>query len=270
MNWNAADFGNALRETATEFEKEGGALVPDCDEEVLHRFRVHTKKLRALLRLFAASQEETKVPKIKKKAKKVYRHSGEVRDAQLMAQRALKKEKEREQLAGYLSWLGEERGLAKAALRDSYDAKSIEKTAKSVRKAKAPAISPAVLRTFFDNKIAAINDLRRRQPLEEEDLHSIRKELKDLQYIARIVDADWPGALETLELKGTLKALEKLTEQAGKFNDQHNALVSLEAYLSTQPSDKGAVAICEEWASRKEKKRKKLLKAITAFGKENA
>ncbi len=267
MNWNAADFGDALRETATEFEKEGLVLSPDCEEEVIHNFRVHTKKMRALLRLFATSHEDSKAPKVSKKVRKLYKLSGKVRDAQLMAQRALKKEKEREQLAGYLSWLGEERGLAKAELRDFYSAKSIRKTARRVRKAKAPSISPAALRTFFDSKLAAIEDLRRKHPIEEEDLHDIRKELKDLSYVAKIVDAGWPGALALVEMKGKLEELEKLTSRAGKFNDQHNALVSLEAYLVTQNGDDGAAEIREKWALRKAKKRSKLLKAIIAFGR---
>ena len=267
MNWNAADFGDALRETATEFEKEGLVLSPECDEEVIHHFRVHTKKMRALLRLFKASHEEQKAPKVSKKVRKLYKLAGKVRDAQLMAQKALKKEKEREQLAGYLSWLGEERGLAKAALRDFYKAKPIRKTAKRVRKAKAPSISPAALRAFFDSKLAAIEELRRQHPIKEEDLHSIRKELKDLNYVAKIVDADWPGALQAIEMKGTLEELEKLTHRAGKFNDQHNILVSLEGYLTAQPHDDGAAEIREKWALRKAKKRSKLLKAISAFGK---
>ena len=267
MNWNAADFGDALRNTATEFEKEGLVLSPDCAEEVIHNFRVHTKKMRALLRLFATSHEESKAPEMSKKVRKIYKLAGKVRDAQLMAQGALKKEKEREQLAGYLSWLGEARGLAKAELRDFYSAKTIRKTAKRVRKAKAPSISPAALRAFFDSKLAAIEDLRNKHPLEEEDLHEIRKELKDLSYVAKIIDAGWPGALALVEMKGKLEELEKLTGRAGKFNDQHNALVSLEAYLATQPQDEGAAEVREKWALRKAEKRSKLLKAIIAFGK---
>ncbi|RYD50723.1 MAG: CHAD domain-containing protein [Sphingobacteriales bacterium] len=260
MEWSKEFVAEALGVAGRDLIDEGFTIVPEYEEDTIHRFRVATKKLRALLRLVEASQPDEVSSKLPKKFKNLYSLSGDVRDGQLMTKRAAETE-----ATDYADWLRQRTETAKEAFGTFYDSAILVKLGKKLRKIEPQPLALETLKAFFAERFTAIEGILAKEPLEEEDLHEIRKQVKDLQHISKIVKEYWPEGLDAAGITAALKGMEKLAQRAGDFNDQHNALVSLEAFMETTPPTAATQALYEAWEGEKNKDRQKLVEEITAF-----
>lgn len=255
MEWSKENLAEALGATGRAVVDEGFTIAPAFEEENIHNFRVATKKLRAMLRLVELGQGDVKA-KLPKKFRKLYSLSGDIRDAQLLIKRAAKADPA---VPEYVQWLEAQKADAQKNFREVYDSAIIVKIEKRLKKIEPQALSMAVLKDFFTGHLADVDHILHKKPLEEEDLHDIRKKLKDLQHVARIAEEFWPEGLEAAGISQNLQSLEELTERAGDFNDRHNALVSIEAFLAENKEFKAAQELRDSWAAKKEKSRDKLM-----------
>jgi CHAD domain-containing protein len=260
MEWSKEFVAEALGVAGRDLIDEGFTIVPEYEEDTIHRFRVATKKLRALLRLVEASQPEDVSSKLPKKFKKLYSLSGDIRDGQLMTKRAAETD-----ATDYTDWLRQRTEAAKEAFAHLYDSTILVKLGKKLRKIEPQPLALDTLKAFFAERFAAIESILSKEPLEEEDLHEIRKQVKDLQHISKIVKEYWPEGLEAAGITAALKGMEKLAQRAGDFNDQYNALVSLKAFMETTPPTEATRKLHADWEAEKDTDRQKLVEEITAF-----
>ncbi len=261
MEWPQELVAEALGKAAREVVSEGFTIAPEYEEENIHGFRVAVKKLRALLRLSEAGGAE--VPELPKKFRQLYRLSGAIRDAQLMTHKAQKAEPP---VPEYVDWLAGRKEEAQQSYSDFYTPEILAKLERRLKKMEPMALSVAVIQTFFADRMAEVQTILARDVPSEEELHEIRKKAKDLHYISKTVKDLWPEGLEAAGIAEMMKPLEKLSEHAGDFNDQHNALLSLAAFMEEKGETEGTKALQEQWEAKKATEREKLLEEIKAFG----
>lgn len=265
MEWQKEHLNEALSTAGRAVVDEGFTIAPEFEEENIHQFRVATKRLRALLRLV---EGQPGVPeKLPKKFRKLYSLSGDIRDAQLMAKRAGKATPD---VPEYTSWLESQERTAQDAFRDFYHSDIIVKIEKKLRKIAPQPLSVETLREFFAGHMDDVEEILRKKYLQEEDLHDIRKKVKDLLYVAKIATEFWPEGLEAAGVSGMLKSLDDLAERAGSFNDQHNALLSIGAFIAANGATEATLALQQTWEEKKANSREKLLAEIERFREEGA
>ncbi len=131
----------------------------------------------------------------------------------------------------------------------------------------AHRLEPDTLRRFVVSHLGAIGDVLGRPMLHDEDLHDIRKRVKDLQHLLRWARKEWPeGAAILAEMN--FDAVEDLTQRAGDYNDERNAIDSLEVFVH-ESAGKGekeaAETIRQRWIATRDANREALLHDIEVF-----
>jgi CHAD domain-containing protein len=262
MNWSKESLIEVLSTTARSIADEAHTISPNFDQDVIHHFRVQTKKLRALLRLIQTEDPELDI-RLSKSFKKLYALSGEIRDAQVQLGRATKLCDP--PLPDYTVWLAQEMANAETEFNAFYDVKVVRKLAKKLKKLDVPEISSETLQQYFQDHMEETVVLLLKEPLDDEDLHTLRKRVKDLQHVAKVCSEVWPEGAQAIGDSASLKTLEKLTDLAGDYNDQHMALLSLERYMESAEKTKKAEKVHGQWVAAKDEDRVKLLNAIKEF-----
>lgn len=250
---------------AAAMQEIAAGIAPAFDVATIHRFRVEAKRLRALLRL-TQTQDETVEVKLGKRFKEMYAALGEIRDAQMHLVRVVKEDAPA--LPGYALWLAARIGEGQRRWIASYGDKPLRKLREVFADASWPeSLEPSTLRRFVEAHLEAIGDVLGRPSLYDEDLHDIRKKVKDLQHILRWARKEWPegiGALEGLNLE----TVEDLAQRAGDYNDERNAIDTLEVFLreAAGEEDKGdAETVRQRWIITRDANREALLRDIDAF-----
>jgi CHAD domain-containing protein len=168
-------------------KKLSGQIRENFDIEDLHDLRVEYKKFRAFIRLVQLEEDASKL-KVPGKLKSVYEAGGPVRDLQLFLPRLLPHFGQlRSQV--YLERLENKLATGKENLKHVIDKTSFEKVEEKVLEKLPHSLSKETIKKFVQQKVltiqsgmAAIHD--------DEDLHTIRKQLKDLIHILKIYRND--------------------------------------------------------------------------------
>ncbi len=260
--WSRDAISDVLNTIVGTLADEANTIAPDFPTETIHRFRVETKRLRALLRLLEAQDASAEL-KLGKDFRTLYRLSGAVRDAQVLLNRATTDCDP--PLPDYTVWLAQQMANAETEFTEFYDSKTLKKLRKRAEKLEVPAVTVETLRSFFQVRLEETETLLRHEPIEDEDLHTVRKRVKDLQHIAKICGEAWPEGIEALGEMASSEAINAIADLAGDYNDQSVALASLDAYLETADKTKKPEKVREKWAARKDTDREALLTAIADF-----
>lgn len=213
----------------------------------IHDLRVAYKKLRSFLRLL---QEDDRLVAMPDELKVIYRSCGTVRDMQLILER-LKDWKEI--IPGFLKGIHHDLFQAKELLVIHIEDTSVSKSIKELTAQLPATITEEMVQRFIQRKIATIHILL--LALEhEEELHAIRKALKDLVYIKKILETELKFGYAFPEWKND-KKLEDLTTMLGDLNDQYIALSFLnEERLQQAPAEEQAALqqLRTQWKEAKE------------------
>lgn len=186
------------------------------DVDLIHDLRVAFKKLRALIRLMQEDERKLEMPE---ELKLLYRSCGTVRDLQLVIER-LKDHKDK--IPHFIKGLHHELFTAKELLVMHIEDIAVRTAVKEIVEGLPSALTEEMVRQFIQRKVATIHVLL--LALEhEEELHAIRKALKDLVYVKKLLVNDLAFNYPFDEWMNDDK-LEKLTTQLGELNDQHIAL----------------------------------------------
>ena len=208
------------------FKKAGfcfSELLEDFHPESIHDFRVEIKKLRALVRLLNTEDTKTKGVKLGHHLKNCYHISGDIRNLQLHRFRiqdqctALELPLPR----SYLGLLSENESLAKARCRKAGSGLSFDVLEAHTLLFLPHQLRQITLQEFVEQKRKSLDTFLLRAVFSDEDLHSLRKELKDLLYCWIFIHsfADFLQAGFTSK-----ERIEKLTSQLGDFFDYCMAL----------------------------------------------
>ncbi|QEC40818.1 CHAD domain-containing protein [Pseudobacter ginsenosidimutans] len=226
------------------------------DMELIHDLRVAYKKLRAFVRLM---QEEERSLQIPDELKLLYRSCGTVRDLQLV----IKKLKDHSGIIPqFIKGLHHELFTAKELLVLHIEDIAVRKAVKEIEEGLPAELTEEMVRHFIERKVATINILL--LALEHEDeLHAIRKALKDLVYVKKILESDLHFNYPFSEWKNDAK-LEGLTTQLGELNDAHIALSFFDTKRIEEAPAEEKTAVQQIRQQWEEEKKQQMLNAMEA------
>lgn len=200
--------------------------IKNFDKEEVHRFRVAVKKLRALMRLLFYNKPGKRA-RVPAPLKDLYRCTGNIRNLQLQEERIVQVTF-RGNLwpENYISFLGSKQQAWKTEAGKkkhvkpvtSWEEKRIRKWMKRLEKKQ--------IRTYAIHQSSLLKNLLLLEHFEDDDLHQLRKFLKDIlynwKYIKRFIIAQLPFFLQGK------KDIETFTVLLGEFQDVCIALELLE------------------------------------------
>ena len=124
---------------------------------------------------------------------------------------------------------------------------------------------------FMQQKIAAIHIILLAAD-NEKDLHSIRKQIKDIIYIMRICESDWGIPFPFGDWKNE-KELDDIASDLGDFNDRCLSISLLQSgYSDDCDNDEKAQLqnLQAAWVQQKEKQQRQLLQQVQQLRMEHA
>ncbi len=200
------------------------------DMDGMHEFRVVYKKLRAFLRMMSFGQGATPSLTMSKKLRKAYQIAGLVRDAQLQQQRIIEAAFQLILLPHrYLVLLQKEIDRQKPLFAKLLSPGDIKHQDKKVRLLLPATFSLPDAAPYFQDQWVAIRAAPASGRYCDQDLHSIRKRLKDVYYNQQLMKKDLPQP--KLEEKRQASAFYKtLLEELGSFQDMCTAIALLDSF----------------------------------------
>lgn len=202
--------------------------------EDIHQFRVDVKKLRAYLRL-VATQGAPLGDIFPSSLKDFYRHLGQIRTIQLTREKLKKLEHDTSVLEVMITRLADE----EETLRHTNPELSL--------KVQLPGyeliwtswlpdyLSDKKINRFVNYKLASIR-LCLLDIYTEDNLHQVRKELKDLLYVEKIFRNAW-GIPFPVNWPVDQESMARIADSLGQYNDYrtlHLLLASHEQFLPTE------------------------------------
>lgn len=182
--------------------------------------------------------------------KVIYRSCGTVRDMQLILERLREM---KEVVPGFMKGIHHDLFQAKELLVIDIEDISVSGAVKLLLRELPGAVTEEMVRRFVQRKVATIHVLL--LALEhEEELHAIRKALKDLVYVKKILETELKFDYAFPEWKDD-KKLEDLTKMLGDLNDQYIALSFLnEERIQQAPAEElpALQQLLKQWKSQKE------------------
>lgn len=208
-----------------KLKKHSRNIPGDFDLEAIHQFRVEYKKLRAFFRLLSQAPEIKKEIKIAKKLKKLYTLAGVLRSYQLQVQWVrlstrtnLKKPFE------YNYLLHRRMNKLKPKLLRSLSRNPVKKGKKKVFTSLPQECSLPGIHTYAEDCLYNVRAIILADQLFDDNIHTIRKILKDILYNGKIYSKEEKG--QKLEVRSSTHAqyLEQLPDELGRFQDKCTAI----------------------------------------------
>lgn len=198
------------------------------DTEDIHQFRITYKKLRAFFRMLSLQNNIEKAITPSKKLKKVYTLLGTIRDLQLQQQRTIASNKNLKKIAPYINLLQQQIDKLKPELLNLVKEKPVAKSKNKIAAKLPEKISPEGFKKFAQQKWQAIHHILATGNFSDENIHTIRKLLKDLLYNLK-ADEAFDKQLSAMHIwKGKDAAyFADLLDELGIFQDKCTAVTLL-------------------------------------------
>jgi CHAD domain-containing protein len=246
-------------------------IVENFDMEEIHLYRVEYKKLRALFRMLSLHNKMDKEIKIFNPLKKGYTIAGSIRDFQLQQQRIMDATKlQSKKPMAYFNFLQKKIGYMKPELSKLYLANPVA-ACKNKTDAMLPENFPLhSYRNFVQQKWIAILAIIQSGHFSDENIHFIRKKLKDIAFnlkqykdtqLALLSKSTWKGKDETY--------YHQLLEELGNFQDKCVAVALLKScWISSfnTYNRELLVHIKKEWIKDKLIAKKNLIEKLKQIG----
>jgi CHAD domain-containing protein len=222
-------------------------VSPEFNEEKIHEVRTTIKKMRAI-----GVWSGTPVNRF---FRENYRLLGSIRDLQL----ALNKIKTGEYNVppGFINWLESNLHHFKVEWQKKYDPEKIETQLKNLRKTfKDRNDGKKHALKFEKDKSEKLNSLMHVRPLSDEQIHSGRKTIKEIDFLNK-----W-------EKKNSGEQLKRISDETGNFMDRISAIRLLEQYLDKESDESKrneSRSLLEQWQKDKEQEKSKLLQSINSL-----
>jgi CHAD domain-containing protein len=256
------DIRNIIKKKTGRIAKLGNAIEKDFETENIHKFRVEVKRLRSFLRLTATVKGNKEI-KLPHKFKELYDICGLIREAQLEQKKI---EELQLQLPAYSSKLQRQWDEQEKAWKKQYSKHIIDKLEDRLTDHAFNEVKPDVLLKFFNAHCKNIQKLNRNSP-DNEDIHSMRKQIKDMLYNTKFAEEEWKDAYKEIADK-PLKEMDQLSDSLGDYNDLRIMLDHFEEFAedSTQEEEQKALLnLCDKKGKMLQNKKEHLIKAIDKF-----
>lgn len=243
-------------------------------KDIIHLFRLDIKKLRAFYRLLSMETAGGKNLQLPRSLKKMYSGVGEIRDLQQQkANIEAFARKKGVALAYLLTQLKHE--LKKQSAKKSFllPKKFFVHQAEKANRILPKQFTAETLRYFFLQKMEAIRLVIEKGRFEDDELHAIRKNIKDILYVSDIYTEDIKSTLPLLFLAaGELERLKALAQDLGNYNDTRNNLAWLRHTTTGYTGDDKKDILMYYRAQVHEKRtlRKKIIPALQSLVRERS
>lgn len=185
--------------------------------EDIHDLRVDYKRLRAFTRM-CSEEAHTRNLEIPDTLREVYKAAGGVRDHQLFLAKITLFAKVQYALPAFIRCIQQQLFKAKELLVKKIEKVEWGKLRKSIKEKMPAVLHDAAIRQFVNRQVAGTHILFIAAD-REEDLHEVRKNLKDLNHVSRIFDNDWAIPIPFSAWKDE-KPIIDMAEKLGDFNDE--------------------------------------------------
>jgi CHAD domain-containing protein len=239
------------------------AQVPlTYDIEDIHDLRVEYKKLRAFIRLLQWEEDAAKL-KVPGKLKTIYETGGPVRDLQLFFP-LLEPHFSQQPSPQYLERLHQRLSSAKDKLQQAIFQTSFEKTEESMLHRLPKSLQAETVRKFVQDKITTIQ-AGMVAIHHDEDLHTIRKQLKDLTYNIKTFRNDFNLPFP-VSLGNSEEDLNHAVTLLGNYNDLCFAVTFLQTHKEEGLPESEAHLLEQlekEWLEEKDARQKVVIQKLT-------
>ncbi len=237
------------------------------DAEAIHQFRVEYKKLRAFLRMITLQHVTRGKIKIARKLKENYNVSGSIRDLQLQKKHTLKASKqELNKPHAYLILLQKEIDKLKHELFELILSDPVAESKKKTDANIPREFRLAGFKLFIKRNVALINAIIISGHFNDDNIHTIRKNLKDLFYnLKKYSDLEHDRLLVSILRGENEKFIINLLDELGRFQDMCTAITLLKSYWLNslnKSSQELLQGIKKKWASDKVIMQKMLIKKL--------
>ena len=253
----------------SNIEKLSHKLPGSFDESAIHDLRVNYKKVRAFLRLLQLEKDAGQLH-IPDKLKSLYHHCGTVRDWQLFLveihDAALT-----EKLPDCMHRWRRQLFTYKEQTVHAVETMHFKRILHSIIKELPRQLQHDTIKRFMHQKIAAIHILLLAAD-NEKDLHSIRKQIKDIIYCIRIFEKDWDIQFPFQGFMSE-KELSDMATRLGDFNDQCLAISLLQpSYIDKCNYEEQHILrnLQMNWLHQKEARQRQLLYEVQELHMEHA
>lgn len=260
----------ALEEVTEKYisniEKHTERLPGSFDKEDIHDLRVGYKKNRAFVRLLQL-EKDTGDLQIPHKLKAVYMSAGKVRDMQLFLDE-LHQVPAVLQIPQSISHYDRQLFTNKEDAVNTIEAVHFKKIRTTLTDELPKELHDDTVKRFLHQKVAAIHILLLVAD-DEHDLHSIRKQLKDIIYVIRIFENDWGISFPIRGLNE--KKLSDMASLLGDFNDRCLAISLLQSGYNGNENEIAILKQLENgWQREKASQQNELLQKVRALRIEHA
>ena len=191
--------------------------------EDIHEFRVAFKRLRALLRLINPAAIHSHSLGVPAPLISLYHVAGTVRDLQVNLPLLTDAfEKNNVEANTYFSKLEEDLSDAKKELASKIEELSFKKYVHHILRAATKDLKQSTVREFLHRKVATVQILLIVRS-DDDDIHSIRKHLKDILYSIRLFEHEWHIPFPIVAWESEEK-LEAISNHLGDYCDRCKAL----------------------------------------------
>ena len=207
-------------------------IIHGFDAETIHQFRVEYKKLRAFFRMLSQGHETAGEIKISEKLKRGYNISGSIRDLQLQLQRipeAIKQDLRKSLV--YLALLQREIDKLKPELSEVFSENPVDESKRKTDTSLPDEFQLSGFKVFIQNKWTTIKTIITSNHFSDDNIHAIRKSLKDLYYNWKIYEGTEQEALSISSWNGKGEQyFNQLIDELGSFQDKCTAIALLKSY----------------------------------------
>jgi CHAD domain-containing protein len=218
-----------------QIEKRSGKVPGSFVEEDIHELRVEYKKLRAFVRLVVLDKDAGDL-KLTGKLRSLYHAAGNVRDLDLFIKQVKdSSQKDNQDVPHYIKHLHSDLFAAKEVLVKEIEKAGFVKINKSLLEELPGSLGEDTVRKFVHRKVAAIRLILLAVETEKE-LHTIRKQLKDITYNIKIFQSDWGLPFPVTAWKSE-KQLNDMAVKLGDFNDLVLRILLLKSVPGNLPAE---------------------------------
>jgi len=250
-------------------EKHSNKLPGSFDQEDIHDLRVNYKKVRAFLRLLQFEKDAGNLH-IPDKLKSLYHHGGTVRDWQLFLVE-ISDAGLAEKLPDCMHRWRKQLFTYKEQTVHAIEIMHFKRMLQGIIKELPRQLQDDTVKRFMHQRIAAIHILLLAAD-NEKDLHSIRKQIKDIIYCISIYEKDWGIPFPFQGFMGK-KELSDMASTLGDFNDQCLAISLLQpSYINKCNIEEQHILrnLQMKWLHQKEVRQQQLLYEVQELHMEHA
>lgn len=224
------ELEHIVHKYAKHLQQYGRKIPGAFAVEDVHELRVEYKKLRAFIRLVQLDVDAGKHLAMPEKVKALYRAAGTVRDDQLFLVTVQQMAAEKEiALPQFQRSLEKKLFPAKEILVKEVERFDDHKAFDHVNDALPDYLHDQTISQFILRRVAAIRILQLALDREEE-LHAVRKHLKDIFYVIKIFENDWGIEFPVIAWRSE-KQLSNVASALGDFNDCCNTVTLLQGSI---------------------------------------